>query len=303
MKKVLVIDGGGARGVIPVTVLKNIEFQMKKPIYEIFDLIVASSIGTIIGGTLALGESSANDLQEAMMDVIPDIFRWRPRFPIFMPKYSRKKSDRILRSHVGDGIQMKECKTKFMCTSVNMCTGRTHFFKSWEEKDGELDIVTAMNRSYAGPLYFGAIKDKENQAIWMDGGTGAQNCPLNEAFVEVCRQDWFHNEKVHILSLGCGEVDFSVPFKKGKRYLNIRQVGYYADPVDGGLARHQSTQMQVEWMKETAHCCENMSFQRISKFGISEKMNKLDAIRYIPMYECIGEEISKEVDYNLLKEK
>ena len=50
MKKILTIDGGGIRGVLPARILHEIEKRMKKPISEIFDLIA----GTSTGGILAL---------------------------------------------------------------------------------------------------------------------------------------------------------------------------------------------------------------------------------------------------------
>ncbi len=49
--KVLYIDGGGIRGVIPARILAGIEERTGKPIAKLFDLI----IGTTTDGILALG--------------------------------------------------------------------------------------------------------------------------------------------------------------------------------------------------------------------------------------------------------
>ena len=49
--KILSIDGGGIRGIIPAMVLARIEDLTGKPISELFDLIA----GTSTGGILALG--------------------------------------------------------------------------------------------------------------------------------------------------------------------------------------------------------------------------------------------------------
>lgn len=49
--KILAIDGGGIRGVIPAYVLKQIEADLGKQVYECFDIIA----GTSIGGITALG--------------------------------------------------------------------------------------------------------------------------------------------------------------------------------------------------------------------------------------------------------
>ncbi len=51
MKKILSIDGGGIRGIIPAIILKEIEDKTEQDIAKIFDLIA----GTSTGGLLALG--------------------------------------------------------------------------------------------------------------------------------------------------------------------------------------------------------------------------------------------------------
>ena len=57
MRKVLSIDGGGIRGIIPSLVLDYLERESGKPISELFDLCV----GTSSGGIIALGLAQADD--------------------------------------------------------------------------------------------------------------------------------------------------------------------------------------------------------------------------------------------------
>src|SRR3712207_7174060 len=54
--KVLSIDGGGIRGMIPAKILAEIERRTGKRIFELFDLIA----GTSTGGILALGLTKPN---------------------------------------------------------------------------------------------------------------------------------------------------------------------------------------------------------------------------------------------------
>lgn len=51
MKKILSIDGGSIRGLIPALVLAEIETRTGKTVADCFDLIA----GTSTGGILALG--------------------------------------------------------------------------------------------------------------------------------------------------------------------------------------------------------------------------------------------------------
>ncbi|MGB6944850.1 MAG: patatin-like phospholipase family protein, partial [Bryobacteraceae bacterium] len=51
MIKILCIDGGGIRGIIPAVVLAEIERRTARPIAHLFNLIA----GTSTGGILAIG--------------------------------------------------------------------------------------------------------------------------------------------------------------------------------------------------------------------------------------------------------
>ena len=52
-KRVLAIDGGGIRGIIPATVLSHIEAAMGRPACELFDLMVGTSTGYLGAGLVA----------------------------------------------------------------------------------------------------------------------------------------------------------------------------------------------------------------------------------------------------------
>lgn len=50
--RVLTLDGGGAKGIYTLGVLKGIEGMLGRPIHEGFDLIYGTSTGSIIGALL-----------------------------------------------------------------------------------------------------------------------------------------------------------------------------------------------------------------------------------------------------------
>lgn len=55
--KILAIDGGGIRGVIPAYILQTLEAQLGKQIYECFDIIA----GTSTGGIITMGLTTPTD--------------------------------------------------------------------------------------------------------------------------------------------------------------------------------------------------------------------------------------------------
>ena len=63
LRRILSIDGGGIRGIIPAMVIAHIEKQMGRPAHELFDLMV----GTSTGGILALGLSLQNEAGQPLL--------------------------------------------------------------------------------------------------------------------------------------------------------------------------------------------------------------------------------------------
>lgn len=64
MKKVriLSIDGGGIRGIIPAMILAKLEELTSKPIYRMFDLIAGTSTGSIMALALAMPSADNKDM-------------------------------------------------------------------------------------------------------------------------------------------------------------------------------------------------------------------------------------------------
>jgi len=299
MKRILALDGGGAKGLIPLSVLSAITDTVKREPAQEFDLIIGSSIGAVEGGILSEGIVPVKDFKDIFYNNLPRIFTKRLRIPILQPKYSRKPLQGLLDAYI-KGMKMKQCKTKFISTSVSLVSGRTHFFKSWEEKDGELELTQVILRSAAAPLCFGTMIDKENKNVWMDGGCGDMNAPIMQAFIEVMRQGWLMKEHVHILSLGCGQSKQGVPFDTAKNYKNIRQVAFFANPIEGGLSRAQLSMTQEQWLTALSKYKFDLTFQRIEMYDMPKEIDKMDGVKYRDEYVKIGEELAKQVDYTYL---
>jgi hypothetical protein len=300
MKRILSIDGGGVLGTIPLMVLMAMEQRLGKPIYEIFDLIVGTSIGAAVGGVLSSGKMTAEKLSPIMLSAFLTIFKKRLRIPLLQPLYDISDIRDFLDSSLKN-MPMSQCKTKFFSTSLSYIDGLTHFFKSWEEKDGQLNITDAIIRSVSAPVYFGKTVDKINKGVWGDGGCGNMVDPSMQAYIEAIRQGWLGNEPVHIISLGCGDSFKGNTFEKCSKFNNFQETAYYLNLAGGGLARSQSDKTYEAWLQTLSLDKSDFSTQRIQEFGIPKKIDKLDGIKYIPEFIKIGEKLAKEVNYSFFK--
>src|SRR5271156_2112699 len=130
--RILSIDGGGIRGLIPATILAAIEERTGSSIAELFDIIA----GTSTGGILALGltkpnqhgrpQFAAQDLRDVYERDAPHIFRnpasWLEN--LLRPKYvSSSGISKIMRQNLGD-TRLKDAVTDILipCYDIEHCS-------------------------------------------------------------------------------------------------------------------------------------------------------------------------------------
>jgi len=300
MKRVLVIDGGGCKGVAPAVVLSEIEHKTKRPIWQTFDLVVGTSVGAILTGIMATGKLTATQTLQLMFRALPQIFTRRP-WPL-LPKYPRQPFIDAWTANIGT-VLMRECKTVYVATAVSACDSHTHYFKSSHDKDASLPVLEVVLRSFAAPAYFGGLVDKEAKTVWLDGGTGIDNCPVLEPLWEIVDRGWHNEGPVYILSLGCGSHNPSQTFEHASRRWgkNLREAGMYTSMADGGLARLQSRRSRVEFVEKICGEFPNVYFNRCD-VEIPEKMDIMDGVKYLDRYAEYGETMTGQVNWAALVE-
>jgi uncharacterized protein len=141
--KVLSIDGGGIRGIIPAVVLAAIEQRMGQPACEIFDLIS----GTSTGGIIALGVTvpaegqqlprwSAKQLVGMYESEGPKIFHRSLVRTIetvdglLVEKYAATGLEAALERYMGDA-QLSQALTDVLIPSYDIHAHEPFFFKSF----------------------------------------------------------------------------------------------------------------------------------------------------------------------------
>ena len=119
VRRVLSLDGGGIRGIIPALVLAHLERQMGAPASELFDLIVGTSTGGILALGLSLQDQQGKSVLAAKRMVAlferhgSEIFErslWRKLRTaggggLFEEAYSHEALEKILHKYFGDKIK------------------------------------------------------------------------------------------------------------------------------------------------------------------------------------------------------
>lgn len=194
--KILSIDGGGIKGIIPCMILQKIEERTKKPISALFDVIA----GTSTGGILTLGltvpnqdgkpQYSASDILDLYKDKGSQIFPTTPFEDIkaiFRPKFDVRGLERLLESYFGNN-QLNDVLTNVFITTYDIHARKPFYFSSRLAKKypKENFLLKDIGRSTsAAPTYFKPHHINELDAVngMVDGGVFANN-PAVLAFTE-----------------------------------------------------------------------------------------------------------------------
>lgn len=221
--KILSIDGGGMRGIIPAKILCELEEELQKDhgedarLCDYFDLICGTSTGGIIAIGLALG-MSAKEMLNLYIEHGKEIFshKW---FRLFTKGrfYDQNILKKYLQEAYGDA-RIDNCRTRICIPTYDLYRGVIHVLKTRHHKglsrDYHIPAVDAALSTSAAPVYFHPYtfhytnidSENTNSAFHhVDGGVFANNPALIGAIEANSCLDvpW---ENIELLSLGTGEV-------------------------------------------------------------------------------------------------
>ena len=229
MKKVLSIDGGGIRGLIPALVLAEIESKTGKAIASSFDLIA----GTSTGGILALGISkddgnskpqyTAKDLAGIYQTRGKEIFSrslWKGTASVgglTDELYPHEGIEKVLEDYFGDD-PLGSCLTKTLISSYDIQNREPVFLKSWREEFRSVQMKHAARATSAAPTYFEPTLVPIGGAsrVLVDGGVFI-NSPAVSAYAEAKKLFPDENE-FFVVSLGTGELVRPIPYDDAKNW-------------------------------------------------------------------------------------
>jgi patatin-like phospholipase/acyl hydrolase len=245
MKPILIlsIDGGGLRGVVPLTILAEVQRRLNpaKEMWQCFDLIAGTSTGGLITSALTLKDEkspqpkakySINDIlnvylgdghiifppQKGLNKLLHDVK------DIARPKFDEAGIEKIFRKVLGN-YRISDCLTNIMVSTYDLNNNIPLFFKSIDNKmNNNLDawLYDICRATSAGPTYLPTYRfeyaknypEEMKHRNCIDGGIYVNN-PSMAALAEVVKnlksydQNVLHDEeadfkKIFVLSIGTG---------------------------------------------------------------------------------------------------
>jgi len=231
MKRILSIDGGGIRGIIPGMLLVALEDKIKRiskdpqaHLSQYFDFFAGTSTGGILASILLCPHPddptkprfSAQDALNIYVEHGTEIFTtssWRRflnQFGLLSELYDEHVLEKVLDSYFGD-LKLSQLIKPCIITAYNIELRKNHLFRQQkaishgDSRDFYLkDVCRATS---AAPTYFSVAEIYSiagTRYPLVDGGVFAHN-PAISALLEVLKTyKTFKIDDVHILSLGTG---------------------------------------------------------------------------------------------------
>ena len=263
--RILAIDGGGIRGLIPAIVLQHIEATAGKPISELFHMIAGTSTGSILATGLSADGSGqpvadATRLRWLYENRGGRIFRrnlWK-RIESVGGLLGEKYDSRYLREEVEAVVGSKwlsDIETDLIVTSYDLEKRRPNFFKSWRARGEMLDFLpefsengeTAEDRDFklvdvlvaaaAVPAFFepvSAFSRSGKDTCLVDGGVFANNPAM--CGYSAAKRIYNNSHDIFLVSLGTGKLERPIDCDDAKDWGLVEWVRPILEVVFDGVS-------------------------------------------------------------------
>ncbi|WMJ72181.1 CBASS cGAMP-activated phospholipase [Cytophagaceae bacterium ABcell3] len=282
MVRILSIDGGGIRGIIPARILISLEDKLKKHsnnpdarLADYFDFIAGTSTGGILACIYLFPDNnnrpkfSANDALNFYKSYGEKIFRqtlWRKITTVWgllRGKYAPDVLEECLDKYFGESTLdqlLKPCIIPSFSIRPNVSDGleknRPYFFTQHDAKlkpKENFSLKEVCRSTSAAPTYFPPAFALSNFGEGMgtiDGGVFANN-PTLCAYAEVRKAVSQPKAKdMFIVSLSTGTTGVRIDYSKAKNWGTIHWVKPLIDTMMSGVS--QTTSYQLKKIFEAA---------------------------------------------------
>lgn len=213
--KILSLDGGGMRGIIPCKILHHLESLLNEPVSRNFNLISGTSTGGIIATGLSINQGgdvkfTALEMLELYTKYGKVIFGTRMKdfitritsinktvHQMFKRPYDVEEFEDLLEEYFGDN-KLLDISTDLLITTYDINSGRPFYFSSRLAKNSpeeNYDLKTVARATSAAPTFFDPFKSnyQTESTQFIDGGVFANN-PSVLGYAEG-KELWKRNKK------------------------------------------------------------------------------------------------------------
>ena len=288
--KILSIDGGGVRGLIPCIFLNHLRKELDSygnttPFYNLFDVISGTSTGSLI--SLMLIKPPRNFTDYERLELLLDLYEngTKEIFPkttsicgtirhLLRPKYSGKPLKKILRQNFRD-LTLRDSLSNLIIPTYDMISMRPFLFKQRTDIKDNFDNFFLKDvglSSSAAPTYLPPANIKSltgKQYCFVDGGIFSNNPSL--CAYTFAKKLYPKAKKFIIVSLGTGEYVRTYQCNKVKKW------GVYGwmNPLNGIPLLTAYMDSQIESDNYIINCMSDVSEYRfeISLNGMPSELD------------------------------
>lgn len=230
--RILAIDGGGIRGIVPATMLVELQRRLPRPIVEYFDVVAGTSTGGLVASAVCAPAPSGGPHytpQQILEFYVRDgrqIFHRSLGWTVASlgglrrPKYPARGIDAFLVDRFGD-TELRHALKPLVLVSYDLTLRAPWVFSSVlaaEEASRNYLLRDACRASTAAPTYFPAATVRSlagDSRELVDGGVCA-NDPVLAAFVVAERL--YPGRPLALVSLGTGNFTHPIDGAAAKRW-------------------------------------------------------------------------------------
>lgn len=256
--RVLALDGGGIRGVIPAAILIELEALAGKPILDLFDVIAGTSTGGLIATGLTAPDASGGplftmqDLQGFYTKDGTQIFSRSTAYEVESldgmngPKYPADGIDTFLLNTFAE-LELKDALKPLVMVSYDIGRRNVHIFHSETAKqdpDRNFFMRDSARATSAAPTYFppAHIQSISGTTFTLVDGGVAANDPAMAAYVQTRRL--FPDREILIVSIGTGSYEKPIGYDEAKGWGKLGWVENIVDIMFDGSTKTVEANLQ-----------------------------------------------------------
>lgn len=262
---ILVVDGGGLRGIIPIRILEKVEELTGKKIQESFDMLAGTSTGGLIASCMTLRDEQNTNTAKYNLQQIADIYITKGKiiFPVksgigkfihkitnlYSPAFSPAGIDTVLKEYITNQT-IKDALRPILISTYDLNGNRPVFFKSSEaftDETANAKIYDVCRATSAAPTYLPAYSFlyKGKTLTGIDGGVYVNNATM-AAIAEISRygNKGYYKKRdgsdvafddIRVLSLGTGSYNGTISETEATSWGELQWIQQITDIMMKGV--------------------------------------------------------------------